>query len=189
MTTSSIVDTRQRILDMGARQLWEVGYDRSTLRSIAEASGVKAASIYYHFASKEELFSEVLAEGMILISRAYDDAVAGIDDPTERFRLAVTAHLHALFAFGPYTAAHVRGFGLAPDAVRNEIVPLRDAYEKRWDALLGDMRSSGLIHSDLNILLVRLHLLASLNSSLEWFKPGSIDDLADVVLTQFWNAA
>ena len=83
----------------------------------------------------------------------------------------------------------MRGFGLAPDAVRNEIVPLRDAYEKRWDVLLGDMRSSGLIHSDLNILLVRLHLLASLNSSLEWFKPGSIDDLADVVLTQFWNAA
>lgn len=187
MATSTVPDTRKRILDVGAQQLWEVGYEQATLRTIAQAAGVKAASIYYHFASKEELFTEVLSLGMERISEAFDRSLEGSEHPEERFRRAVSAHLHALFAFGPYTAAHVRGFSLAPTNVRTAIVPLRDSYESKWDSLLVDLVSAGIIRSDLNMLLVRPHLLSSMNSSLEWFKPGSLDELIDVVLTQFWN--
>lgn len=185
MTT--IVDTRQRLLDIGAEQLCEGGYAQATLRTIAAEAGVKAASIYYHFSSKDELFTEVLAKGMDAISEAFDASLVGVSEPVDRFKHAVTAHLHALFAFGPYTAAHVHGFGLAPRSVRAAIIPLRDLYEAKWDGLLHELVDAGVVRADLNVVLVRLHLLASMNSTLEWFKPGSLDELTNVVLTQCWT--
>jgi len=55
------VDGRDRILDVA-------GYFRSeatavAMRDIAEAAGMRTASLYYHFPSKEELFVSV-REGM-----------------------------------------------------------------------------------------------------------------------------
>ncbi|WP_289237391.1 helix-turn-helix domain-containing protein, partial [Escherichia coli] len=41
----------------------EQGYSATTMRNIAEQSGIEAASIYYHFASKEELVDEVMEQG------------------------------------------------------------------------------------------------------------------------------
>src|SRR5689334_8474004 len=48
-------DTRTRALDVARRLFTQHGYDRTSLREIAEALGVTKAALYYHFRSKEEL--------------------------------------------------------------------------------------------------------------------------------------
>ena len=45
--------SRRQILDHAARLLRNGGYHQTTLREIAEAVGIRKASLYYHFASKE----------------------------------------------------------------------------------------------------------------------------------------
>src|SRR5947209_17027405 len=47
--------TRRQILDQAARLLRTNGYASTSLRDIAAATGMKAGSLYYHFASKEAL--------------------------------------------------------------------------------------------------------------------------------------
>jgi AcrR family transcriptional regulator len=48
--------TRERILDVALDLFTEKGYDQTSLREIAEHLGFSKAALYYHFASKEEIF-------------------------------------------------------------------------------------------------------------------------------------
>jgi AcrR family transcriptional regulator len=48
-------DTRERILDVALELFTEQGYDKTSLRQIAEPLGFTQAAIYYHFAAKEDI--------------------------------------------------------------------------------------------------------------------------------------
>jgi AcrR family transcriptional regulator len=48
-------DTRERILDVALDLFTEQGYDKTTLRQIAEPLGFTQAAIYYHFAAKADI--------------------------------------------------------------------------------------------------------------------------------------
>ena len=54
--------TRKQILDAALLLFSERGFARTSVRDIARAAGITDAAIYYHFASKRELF-EALIEG------------------------------------------------------------------------------------------------------------------------------
>jgi AcrR family transcriptional regulator len=47
--------TRDRILDVALDLFIEKGFDKTSLREIAEQLGVTKAALYYHFASKEDI--------------------------------------------------------------------------------------------------------------------------------------
>lgn len=47
--------TRERILDVALDLFIEKGYDKTSLREIAEQLGFTKAALYYHFASKEDI--------------------------------------------------------------------------------------------------------------------------------------
>ena len=55
---------RDKMRETAAKVFAEQGFDRTTIRGIAEAGGMSAASIYYYFDSKEELLYQVLDETM-----------------------------------------------------------------------------------------------------------------------------
>jgi AcrR family transcriptional regulator len=48
-------DTRERILDVALDLFIEQGYDKTSLRQIAEPLGFTQAAIYYHFAAKQDI--------------------------------------------------------------------------------------------------------------------------------------
>ena len=54
-------DTRQRILDTALDLFIERGYDKTSLREIAERVGVTKAALYYHFSSKEDILRTLVA--------------------------------------------------------------------------------------------------------------------------------
>jgi len=54
-------NTRADIVDAARRLFAEVGFDRTTMRSVAGAAGVDVALIYHHFASKDDLLVAALA--------------------------------------------------------------------------------------------------------------------------------
>lgn len=54
--------TRKQILDAALRLFSEKGFARTSVRDIAQAAGITDAAIYYHFASKRELFEALIEE-------------------------------------------------------------------------------------------------------------------------------
>ncbi|MEO0492222.1 MAG: TetR/AcrR family transcriptional regulator [Actinomycetota bacterium] len=189
MAVTDTVDTtsaRQRILDTTAALVLEHGVAGVAQRQIAERVGIKAASLYHHFASKNEIVEAVFRRGIDVMEHAWDDAATAATGAAPRARLAahVRAHLSALFENGPYTAAHVTAFRTAPTEVREAVVPMRDAYEARWTHLLTEL--DGIERPGLS----RLALLGAMNSSVEWFDVdrGNLDELAEVITTQVWGS-
>jgi AcrR family transcriptional regulator len=51
--------TRERILDVALDLFNEQGYDKASLREIAERLGVTKAALYYHFERKEDILLEL----------------------------------------------------------------------------------------------------------------------------------
>ena len=185
---------RQRILDEAAGLFVGQGYAATTLRQIATAAGIKAGSVYYHFASKEELFEAVLARGIDVMEAAFADAAEeSIElDARTTLRNHVRAHLASLFEHGPYTAAHVTAFHTAPPEVRAAAIERRDAYEALWTGLLRDLVAATALRGDLPVGTTRLILFGAMNSTVEWFDldgRSSLDELAEAITEQFWSGA
>jgi AcrR family transcriptional regulator len=184
---------RDRIMDVAAGLFLQQGYRATSLRHIAGAVGMKAGSLYYHFASKDDLLEAIFRRGMDVMVEAFRHAAAETLGQTPRVRLEahVRAHLAALFENGPFTAVHVTAFRTAPDSVCRAIVPVRDDYEAMWTRLLEEWVADGTLASQTPVGLVRLILFGSMNSAIEWFDPerGTLDVFAATLAGQFWSGA
>lgn len=176
-------------MDVAAASFLLHGYEGTSLRHIADSVGMKAGSLYYHFASKDELLAEILRRGIDVMNVAFNEAgAASAVSAADRVAGHVRAHLSALYENGPYTAVHVTSFRTAPAPVREEIVKLRDGYEARWTQLFIELQSAGDMAPDIDINLARLALFGVMNSSVDWFDRtrGNLDDFAAVITRQFW---
>jgi len=99
-----------RILDAAAQTFRRKGYAGTTLNEIAKVADMQAGSLFYHFASKDELLEEVLDIGMRRVHEAVEDSQARLADDVphrERIRAAVEAHFATLLKHGDYTSANV----------------------------------------------------------------------------------
>jgi AcrR family transcriptional regulator len=65
-------DTRERIKDVALELFTEQGYERTSLREIAERLGVTKAALYYHFKSKEEIVRAFVEDRVTLLERLID---------------------------------------------------------------------------------------------------------------------
>ena len=53
-------DTRKRILHVSKRLFLKKGFQETTTRDIARGSEINLSNLYHYFASKDELFSQLL---------------------------------------------------------------------------------------------------------------------------------
>ena len=60
----TVVETRSRILEAAAQVMRERGLARTTTKEIARRAELSEGALYRHFASKEDLFLDVLRERM-----------------------------------------------------------------------------------------------------------------------------
>ena len=67
ISAAAKAETRERLLSSARRMFAERGYDRTTTRDIAIASGVATGTLFNYFESKEAL-------GMVLLARAFEQA-------------------------------------------------------------------------------------------------------------------
>jgi AcrR family transcriptional regulator len=166
--------SRRLILDHAARLFRERGYAETSLRDIATVCGMKTASLYYHFASKEEIVIEVLNTGVTTVS---EEAKRRVDmlgpdaPPAARLHAAISAHLHALLELDNYTGANIRIFGHVSPGVRAATMDQRERYEQWWRDLLSDAATRGAIRPDTDVRHLRLLLLGAMNWTVEWHRP------------------
>ena len=164
--------SRMQILDAAAQIFGRRGYSDTTLRQIAEAAGMQAGSIYYHFASKDEIFDEVLSTGMRTIHKTVEEALASLGNTAshrQRIACAMTAHLELLLMKRDYFAPTRRLHAQVPEPLMARHRQLRLEYGKLWDSILRAAQDAGEIRSDMKIVQLRMLILGALNWTLEWF--------------------
>jgi len=94
--------TRRLIVDTAVRLFQEQGYDKTTMRGIAQAAGLSVGNAYYYFPSKDHLVQEFYERIQIDHRFAAAPALATKTEFAER--------LHAVLAAGVDAMAPYHGF-------------------------------------------------------------------------------
>ena len=184
MTPASKLGDQGDVLSNAARLFREKGFERTSLKEIAEACNMLPGSLYYRYSTKEALLVELMRRGVDLVTAEVESAYASSDDPVERLRLCINAHLRALLVDSD--AVYVLLFewrALGPEA-REEIIELRDQYESLWAEILETMIEQGVIRKNVDGRLLRLIGLGALNWVATWFDPNgahSLDAIGDLI--------
>ncbi|OUR85451.1 TetR family transcriptional regulator, partial [Cycloclasticus sp. 44_32_T64] len=102
---------------------------------------------------------------------------------------AAKGHLAALLEKGDYTSTSIRNYGQMPAAVQEEGLLIRDKYENMWRKWLIAAQEKGDIKASVDLKILRLSLLGSLNRTLAWYAVGekSIDEIAEIQVGFFWD--
>ena len=186
--------TRDRVLLEAARLFRHHGYAATTLRQVADAAGIKAGSIYYHFESKEQILGEVLDKGIQAVDAAVRqrvDALAPGASARDKVAAAIEGHLWGLLHHGDFTSANIRIYGQIPAAAKSRHRRIRRHYADYWDALLDEASRRGELRADIGATIVRLFVIGALNWTVEWYNPqkGSFESFVRQITTIVFDGA
>jgi TetR/AcrR family transcriptional regulator, cholesterol catabolism regulator len=158
--------SRQRIIAAAAELFATHGFEATSIRDIANAVEMTNAALYYHFASKEELFAVVHETGTRSVSETVTAAFTALDDPWDRLEAAGGAHCAAFFnneGSRTIISAHY-----APSLAT--LIPSLIAQRDRYEAIFADLVCALDLPAEIDRTLFRLHILGALNSLAVWFK-------------------
>ncbi|WP_317444682.1 helix-turn-helix domain-containing protein [Streptomyces collinus] len=138
-------NTRQRIQDVALELFAEQGYEKTSLREIAERLDVTKAALYYHFKSKEEiivsLFEDLTQpiEDLIEWGRSQPHTLETKQDLIRRYSEALSG-AEPLFRFMQENQATVRELRIG-DAFKDRMRGLRDILIDPEAELVDQVRS------------------------------------------------
>jgi len=183
--TTYASNRRDELIEAAAACFNRDGFGSASIRSIAAEVGMQTASIYYHFAGKDELLVAVHEQGLRSIGEATSRAIEGIEPGWGRVEAACTAHLQTLLGGQPIFTAIMAP--LPPTlTVRPQIVEMRESYEQIFRNLIDELD----LPDGTDRRHLRLVLLGAMNWSFTWFQGdrSDIDAFAGSVVTDLRTA-
>lgn len=165
---------REAIIAEAARCFFEKGFDRTSVRDIAAGTGMTSGSIFYHFASKEELLACVIAEGIRHGHEIAEHALDGKLTAIERYRALMLGHLRVLHDQRHMHKVSIREWDRLPAEARKELKTANNRYRIRWLEILAGLQGEGILKAEPEIF--RRTQIASLN----WTVHYRDEEIADL---------
>jgi AcrR family transcriptional regulator len=192
--------TADRLWTAAAELFRDRGYAAATTRELADRLGITRATLYYHVAKKEDLLYGICREALERVQKAVSDACEAVDDPRLRLEALVRAHLLSMLTDIPMHATMMLNFDALTGPYRDEVVAMRNKYEKYVVAVIADAQRDGVLRSDVSARNLTLTLMNLLNWTITWYRPGTGRDpqasrrltpetLAELYLSVFLNGA
>jgi AcrR family transcriptional regulator len=184
-TGSLAPDERRRQILLGAAELFvKRGYSGTSIRDIAERTGLLPGSVYHYFRAKEDLFTEVHREGFRQLIARVEEIARSEADPWRRIELACAAHIEA--AVGDNSIQQITGTGLFSiheEQLQRRLKADRTHYEQIFRRLVDDLGLPRTIDRS----LFRLVLLGALNWAHVWYRKGKKTprDIARTIIRMF----
>lgn len=176
------VERRAEIVSAAARVFSADGYGNVGMREIAEAVGIRGASLYHHFSSKEEILYAIC---LTITKEPVEQNLPLLDaagTPSERLAALVRAHIrHLLHRRVEYMVGLHEKASLSAEH-RAEIDQYLYYYNRRVrDVVTAGMRSGEF--RELNPSLTALAICDMLNGVSGWIHGTTDSDTDEVVET------
>ncbi|GAB2843878.1 TetR/AcrR family transcriptional regulator [Actinocorallia aurea] len=184
--TSARADRREQLLGVAAELFATRGYAETTMRDIADASGILAGSIYHHFSSKEAILDAILQEFLVGLHGRFSAVEKAGNDPRETLSELIrisfltiqdTPHEVAVYQNETDNLLRHQDFAYVGD------YSLR--IEQIWLRVLTAGQMSGIVRPDFDVKLAYLFIRDAIWSAVRWYRPGGQfrgDALADQYL-------
>ncbi len=155
------------LLDVAASLFAQRGYAATSMRDIALGVKMLPGSVYYHFASKEELLVAVYEAGVGELEGAVQAALKPGAEPWERLEAACLAHLQTVLKSSDYAQVLIRVLPEDVPPVAERLRTLRASYEQVFRDLVAALP----LPAGTDRHALRLMLLGALNWARFWFDP------------------
>jgi len=141
---------REFVLGAAARLFRQKGFDKTTVKEIAEACGMLPGSLHYRYPSKESILVDLMRLALEQASASLSEAIRGESEPLEQLRQGINAHLELLVGGSDMVYVLLFEWRSLHGASRQEMIDLRDRYELLWSAMLQSLSSQNLIRPDVD---------------------------------------
>lgn len=182
--TGPVSNQRRRaseILDAAAKVFAERGYHGASTQDVADVLGIRQASLYYYFPSKEIALELVCMKGVEGFFEAASEVAAKKISATEKVRGLVEAHLAPLLDRADFVKTFLNERQYLPPLSRKKVGKLSRAYEKVIEKVIAEGVVAGEFRKGINPRLMTLGLLGMCKSVSAWHgkEPGfSIPEVA-----------
>ena len=168
------------ILNRASKLFREQGFERTTVKQVAEACEMFPGSLHYRYNTKEALLVDLMKLAIEQISSAVLEACASSTEPTEQLRACINAHLRVLVTDSDMVYVLLFEWRSLKGDAREKMLGLRDQYEQLWASLIRILVEQGAIRNDLNQDLLRIIGLGALNWVSTWYKEDGTHTLEDI---------
>ena len=170
------------VLTVAVELFNEQGYDRTSMRDLADRLGIAKSAIYHHVAGKEELLRLALDRALAGLSAATDRARVLPAPAIERLEYLVRRSVEVLEAESPYVTLLLRVRGNTD--VERAALDQRRAFDRFVAELVAQAVADGDIQPDVDAMVTARLLFGMVNSVVEWYHPARRADmrpLADAI--------
>ena len=173
-------ETREEIVSVSAGLFAQRGIAGTTMRAIADGCSIKAASLYHHFRSKDEIVAEIMARSSTHVVNRYTEIRAADLPPAARVEALMRATLEN-FRDHPEAA---RMFYENPSYVASAplLQTVRDEAhdnDAMWVRAIDDAIAAGVVRGDIEPSRLKVVLRSMMRSVSREIDPSRMGDVTD----------
>lgn len=172
--------SRKKQIELKATELFMArGYAATSMRDLANALGIEAASLYSHIKSKEEILQKICFRMAEEFFAAIKEVEKSGSDAEEKLVRAVHAHLDVITKDTSASAVFFNEWRHLSEPFLGDFLRMREEYEQRFIDIIDEGIASG-VFQPVDKKFGMLMVISSLNWVHNWYKPAgkmSIDEV------------
>lgn len=94
--------TKRKIFEIATKLFAKKGYDATSVEEITSVVGVAKGTLYYHFNSKEELFNQLVKDGIDFLKKSIDIKTRKADTLIERLKTIIIIQIKVITKFDDF---------------------------------------------------------------------------------------
>jgi AcrR family transcriptional regulator len=177
---SRVLRRADEIIDAAARVFAERGYHGTTTQAIADVLGMRQASLYYYFPSKEAALEEVCARGTDVFVEGAERVMQMDVPPLEKLKLLIASHLAPIQTMPDYVRVFINERRYLPDASRKRVGRKSRRIERFFELVIQDGIDDGSIRNGTDARLAMLAVLGMCNAVINWREADRNQDIGEI---------
>ena len=159
-----------QIIDAAARVFAERGFHGATTQDIANVLGIRQASLYYYFSSKEAALELVCLKGVEGFFEVAKAIAASGKTARERLSLLIKSHLSPLLNRGDFVKVFLNERQHLPPESRRRIGRWSRGLERIFEEVIREGIAKGEFRADLDARMATLAILGMCNAASSWYR-------------------
>jgi AcrR family transcriptional regulator len=172
-----ITDRKTEIITVAAQLFKEKGYSAVTMRDIAQAMDIKAASLYNHIKSKQEILVLIVIEIAEEFTATMNEVVASSESTIKKIEKVIQLHIDITLRDANALACLNNDWMHLADSELTYFIKMREEYEDNFRTIIKKGMEEGTI-SKLNLEVIIFSTLSTLRTLYLWYGKKKSPDAA-----------
>ena len=163
-----MISRKEEIKKAAARLFRKRGFKATSMRDIAEAVGIKAASIYNHIKSKQELLSDLLMEIATIFTKEMETIQNTSLNAQQKLERLIALHVRLTIEHTDAIALIAGEWVHLEATEKQQYITLRDDYESHFTAIIEQGKTEGLF-KNIDTEIILFSTLSTLRWLYSWY--------------------